>query len=1012
MHLRSIVNIEGKYSLMMARSINSEEVTNLDNAEYARTRNAGRFGSKSASNRYDFETSIFQHLGRHTNGEHPLKAFRQNLEALLPKSIINCHPTHLQMAPTSWNSSDAINFLDLTLFMVSNNCFDPDSDASKQVYQWIRDHSNAGLFEYLLSVNGPTVEALAEQLFYLAIEMDDATTVKTLLDSGLDPHEFRITTRFGSQVTPFQRACQLKSLGLVRVLLDAGADVNDFSPASQPPLVYAITNRDRIDETMYHVNIELVRILLNAGADVNPDVYQSPLWIAARNANVELVSLLIAAGADPKEPDYSDGSPLMDALKSGGHITDINSIARQLLQAGVDVNACGTNFLEKDNSALKQALHLNSTELVQILLDAGARITEAVQLDAMAWVNLDTVKLLLRYGARITRKAIEAAAGYGESEVFWFLLDLVEDNIKEESRCAALIAAIEHDKQDLINALSATGVELRGYQNLVAAIRSAVERGDLPALKLLLNDESPYRALAVDSLEDSLVYAVHSGQRDVIDLLLTAGADLSARSFDSKSTPLKEAIVKRDAELAQKLLAGGAAVNGLPCDEISAENLVFSTSILPAAVSWGDYSCIRPILDAGVDVNAPDSITRKTALTVAVEKADFLTTQLLVENGADVNALAASSMGYPALAAAVRNGDMNMVHYLLTFGADVDEQVLIAAVSKSQDLMQMLLTTRLTRSRRYPQGFGCRALQHAIASSNAGMIQLLLSNGIDPNTIVRGHYSRYNTSDINTEDDLHEGESAYGDSALGFAIRSDKSDDLWVITMLLRGGANPNGLVSEIDSCKSALTAAIDQHSLQIVKKLLKAGADVNMRITGRMSQTPLQRAALLGTLDIAVLLLAHGADVNASPWQRYGATALQFAAIKGYLGIASVLVEKGADVNAARALVRGRTALEGAAEHGRIDMLQFLLNAGAQIIGSGSVQYERARKFASQNGHIAARRLLERNHSQQLEHQTPSKQLSTDIGMIEDFDFGALDDTAFDIDDSVFDESIFEALN
>ena len=917
------------------------------------------------------------------------------------------------MAPTSWNSSDAINFLDLTLFIVSNNCFDPDSDASKQVYKWIRDHS-AGLFEYLLSINGPMVEALAEQLFYLAIEMDDATTVKTLLDSGLDPHELRITDKFGSQMTPFQRACQLKSLGLVRVLLGAGVDVNEFSLPSEPPLIYAITNRDRFSETIHHVSIELVRILLNAGADVNPDVHLSPLCIAAGEANVELVSLLITVGADPNGSNSSGESPLMCTLESRGHITDINSIARQLLQAGADVHARGTHFHYNDVPLLRQALCLNNTELVQMLLDAGARITKTAQFEAMAMdgMKLDTVKLLLRCGARITREAIEAAAAYGKSEVFWFLLDLVEDNIKEESRCAALVAAIEHNKQDLINALSATGVELRGYQNLVAAIRSAVQRGDLPALKLLLNDESPYRALAVDSLGDSLAYAVRSGQRDVIDLLLTAGADLSAPSFDLKSTPLKEAIVKRDAELVQKLLAGGAAVNGLPCDEISAENIVFSTSILPAAVSWGDYSCIRAILDAGEDINALDTMTWKTALTVAVEKADFLITQLLIENGADVNAPAASSMGYPALAAAVRNGDMNMVRYLLTFGADVDEQALIAAVSKSQDLMQMLLTTRLTRSRRYPQGFGCRALQHAIASSNAGMIQLLLSNGINPNTIVRRLYSRYSRSDSNTEDDLHVHGNAYDDSAFGFAIHSDKSDDLWMINMLLRGGANPNGIVSERDAYKSALTAAVDQLSLKLVKKLLKAGADVNMRITGRMSQTPLQRAAEQGSLDIAVLLLEHGADVNASPWQRYGATALQFAAIKGYLGIASVLVDKGADVNAAHALVEGRTALEGAAEHGRIDMLQFLLNAGAQIIGSGSVQYERAWNFATENGHIAARRLLERNHSQQLEHQPSSNPLSTDIGMIEDFDFGALDDMAFNIDDSAFDESIFDALN
>lgn len=95
-------------------------------------------------------------------------------------------------------------------------------------------------------------------------------------------------------------------------------------------------------------------------------------------------------------------------------------------------------------------------------------------------------------------------------------------------------------------------------------------------------------------------------------------------------------------------------------------------------------------------------------------------------------------------------------------------------------------------------------------------------------------------------------------------------------------------------------------------------------------------------------------------PCDRYGATALQFAAIGEYLGILDLLLERGADIDVLPAKVEGRTALEGAAEHGRIDVLQFLLNAGAQTTGPGAKQYERAKNFASQNGHIAARHLLE----------------------------------------------------
>lgn len=253
------------------------------------------------------------------------------------------------------------------------------------------------------------------------------------------------------------------------------------------------------------------------------------------------------------------------------------------------------------------------------------------------------------------------------------------------------------------------------------------------------------------------------------------------------------------------------------------------------------------------------------------------------------------------------------------------------------------------------------------------------------------------------EDSLPGPVSGYDSSALGVAIRLDKSQDLWIINMLLRGGANLNRIVSETANGQNALTAAVDEENLILVETLLKAGADVNSKVTGSRSRTPLQLAVEQGNLDIANVLLEHGADVNAPPCERYGATALQFAAIKGYLGIASVLVEKGADPNAAPAKVGGRTALEGAAEHGRIDMLQFLLNAGAQVIGVRTGQYERARKFASENGHIAARRLLEKHHSQQLDHQTTWYPLFTDIGIFEDIDFEGWGIMDLTMDDSVF---------
>lgn len=697
--------------------------------------------STSVSNPHNFQASVVDHFRRGSIAEDLLGEFRRSLKALLPENVVHRHPTALQTTPTSPSSSESVNFLDLTLFMMSNKFLEPDSDISTGVYEWIKSHSSTGLLEYLLSMKGSTVEALAEQLFWLAIEMKDTATVKMILDSGLDPNELRCTGDTGKQITPLQRACEFRDLGLVRVLLDAGSDVNKFSANSSSPLAYAVAHFDSYGEIMDHVEIELVQILLHAGANVNPTPDSSPLLEAAAVAHVELVTVLLTAGADPNFSDRFEGStPLMCAIRSDEDIADIIKIARQLLQAGADASATSRDE-GGEVSVLEHALYCNSTELIQMLVDAGAHITEPTLIGAVTSCALDTVKILLRCGARITQKVVEEAASSGETEVFWFLLDSTQDGVKEGSRSAALTAAIRHQREDLINALSASGVQLQSTSELTEAIEAAAERGDISVLRFLLNDESPYRSSAIESLGGSLSCAVANRRSDVVDLLLGAGADVNMPKSGTNSTPLFKAILQRDAHLTKRLLAAGAAVNLTISDDLTKDR-PFTTSVLPAAVFWGYSPCIRDIIDAGADVNAPESVTGKTALTVAIENGDFLTTQLLIASGADVNVSAASAIGYPALAASVRKGDINMVLYLLAFGAEADEQALIAAVPKSQELMQILLTARLTQCQRYPSGYGCRALQHAVARSNAGMIELLLSNGVDPNTIVRHQYGK------------------------------------------------------------------------------------------------------------------------------------------------------------------------------------------------------------------------------------------------------------------------------
>ncbi|ERF68216.1 hypothetical protein EPUS_05297 [Endocarpon pusillum Z07020] len=930
-------------------------------------------------------SSIFDQFITRTSGAEPSDSFTQTVKALMPEGVFSSHPMSLPMEVSPGHPSLTVNFLTLTIFLASNKLLEPTANVSKKIYEWLKRGSNAGLMEHLLSTGGPTAQALAENLFRLAIDDDDPRTVKKMMELGVDPNQQIYRTVCGSIITPFQRACQMRSVGLVRVLIDAGADVEGTESHGWSALTCALEYFEDDDDPC---PAELVRLLLGAGTKVNPRDGRSPLGIAAKSGSVETVALLIVAGAEVNLPDGRLGTtPLMKALQSEWFISDdiVIAIVMKLLDAGADpkATACyGGKFM----TALEAALLRDSNELVQLLLDRGAHIQESAFLMVVTALDLDTVKLLLNSGARVTQRAIEIAAQAGDCELVLFLLESAEESIKERIISAAMIKAIHYGFTDVLDALDASDVELMVSDELPTAITAAADRGDTPILRLLLSKNSRHRAIVSQFLGDSLSCAILRGHNDITEMLLAAGADVSPRLRAERGWPLLEAIHRKDLDLTRKLLAAGAAVNAVS-----------------RSGRLGTSPLIRSIINAGAWVNAVERGRWKTALTLAVEKGDAKTTQLLIDAGADVNF---PCFGPTPLEAAIKNKDNDMVEYLLGRGADPDEDSLSAAVSGSVELARLILSAFSKQDGRLPKQFGCHALGLAIRSKNAAMIEFLLANGVDPSTPVPWKHGR------------HIGLDAKEDSALGTAIKTDRSADLWIVQMLLRWGADPNSIVNNFlistplsaaiaernlamvnilieagGNVNASITAAlwetplqlavekgcmniiqvllqhgadvnasvadglmgtplqlaIEEGRIDIVQVLLQHGADVNVSVVVTSTHTPLQLAVERGRMDIVQVLLEHGADVNAPPYDRYGATALQFAAIGGYVGLAYLLMEKEADVNAPPARTEGRTALEGAAEHGRIDMLQLLLKAGAQVIGSGGEQFERAKNFRFQ---------------------------------------------------------------
>ena len=272
-----------------------------------------------------------------------------------------------------------------------------------------------------------------------AARSNDLETVKVLLEAGADINQ---VTGYGW--SPLLVATQNRYYKLAAYLLERGADPNLPNKGGWTPLYLATDNRN-IENGDYPVrkgdmdHLDFIKLLIDKGANVNARVKDSTetrtvftnQWLdengataflrASQSGDLELMKLLLARGADPKIATVL-GVTALHVAAGIGWVEGITyewsadatyEAVRMLLGLGLDVNAQA----DTGRTALHGAAHKGRTNVIQALADAGAR------LDIRDYGNTDNRggKLAVHtwqavdYADGLVRVGVQSAIGHPEA---------------------------------------------------------------------------------------------------------------------------------------------------------------------------------------------------------------------------------------------------------------------------------------------------------------------------------------------------------------------------------------------------------------------------------------------------------------------------------------------------------------------------------------------------------------------------------------------------------------------
>ncbi len=414
-------------------------------------------------------------------------------------------------------------------------------------------------------------------------------------------------------------------------------------------------------------------------------------------------------------------------------------------------------------------------------------------------------------------------------------------------------------------------------------LAEAVEAANVKLVKMLLRAGANVNLANADD-QTPLMLAAHIGSMDIVKLLVRHGANVNARERWHGQTALMWAAAQGYADVTEYLVRHGAEVN--------------------THEDFNDW------LDKATQVTSEPRAQYRpegglTPLLYAARSGCMGCVQVLVKRGANVNE--PTREGFTPLITALDNRHYDIAQYLLQHGANPSAW---DWYGRTPLYVAVDMHTYNDFGRFGPAGppAGPTAARPRDQTTAVDIIRRLLDSGVDPNVQLNIHRPSRGGNSGRFEDDL----LRTGATPL---LRAAMSHDNEVIELLLQHGAlvdlpNVNGVtplivaagmgfsgptMTPVPDHRGDYAPGCQERAISTIALLLKAGANINARVTDTSSHTA---------------RIARSSSMT----HRQGETALYGAIHWGWPKVIAYLLQHGANPNVADDL--GRTPLM-AATHG-----------------------------------------------------------------------------------------------